>query len=307
MAEKRIVHEWLNTTSGFFYTVERTLYKGKTPFQEIELVETGEFGKVLLLDKITQVAEKNDWQYHEPMTHPALLTHPNPRRVLVIGGGDGGILREVLKYPSVEWVDFAELDEEVVKFSRTYLPSLNGGAFEDPRVHFHFQDGRAFVESHAATYDVVIMDMTDPFGPSKMLYTQEFFQAVKRSFREPTGIFVMHSESPITRPTAFACIRKTLQSVFSSVETLYTFIQMYATFWSISIASDTLKPTSHPPEAIDRRIRTLGIQNLHLITGKTIHAMSVEYPYIRDILDRPAPIITDARPDFPDLFYQQEV
>jgi len=307
MAEKRIIHEWLNSTSGFFYTVERTLYKGKTPFQEIELVETGEFGKVLLLDKITQVAEKNDWQYHEPMTHPALLTHPNPKRVLVIGGGDGGILREVLKYSSVEWVDFAELDEEVVKFSRTYLPELNGGAFEDPRVHFHFQDGRAFVEAHPGLYDVVIMDMTDPFGPSRMLYTREFFQAVKRSFRDPSGIFVMHSESPITRPTAFACIRKTLQSTFSSVETLYTFIQMYATFWSISIASDTLKPTANPPEAIDRRIKTLGIKNLHLIAGNTIHSMSVEYPYIRDTLSRPAKIITDVDPDFPDMFSQREI
>ncbi len=307
MAEKRVIHEWLNNTSGFFYTVERTLYKGKTPFQEIELVETGEFGKVLLLDRITQVAEKNDWQYHEPMTHPALLTHPDPRRVLVIGGGDGGILREVLKYSSVEWVDFAELDEDVVKFSRTYLPSLNGGAFEDSRVHFHFQDGRAFVESHPGLYDVVIMDMTDPFGPSRMLYTREFFQAVKRSFRNPSGIFVMHSESPITRPTAFACIKKTLGSVFSSVETLYTFIQMYATFWSISTASDTLKPTANTPQTIDKRIHTLGIENLHLITGHTIHAMAVEYPYIKDILRQPAPVITDAEPDFPDLFSQKEI
>lgn len=307
MAEKRLIHEWLNKTSGFFYTVEKSLYKGKTKFQEIELVDTGEFGKVLLLDKITQVAEKNDWQYHEPMTHPALLTHPNPQRVLVIGGGDGGILREVLKYPTVEWVDFAELDEEVVMFSRSYLPSINEGAFEDPRVRFHFMDGRAFVESHPGAFDVVIMDMTDPFGPSKMLYTQEFFQAVKRSFRNSNGLFVMHSESPITRPLAFACIRKTLESVFNHVERLYTFIQMYATFWSISIASDSLKPTSRSAKEIDSRMQDLNLKGLHLVNGATLHAMTVEYPYITEILKRPVPLITDATPDFPDLFSQIEV
>ncbi|NJL70906.1 MAG: hypothetical protein HC888_04460, partial [Candidatus Competibacteraceae bacterium] len=122
-----------------------------TPTQEeavlvksIELIETEEFGNVLLLDKITQVVEKNDWQYHETMVHPAMLSHPDPRDVLVIGGGDGGILREVLRYKGVKAVDFVELDEEVVAFSKEYLPHINGGAFSDPRVRFRFRDGRAF-------------------------------------------------------------------------------------------------------------------------------------------------------------------
>jgi spermidine synthase len=305
MMKKRIIQEWLNETSGFFYTVNQSLYKGRTRYQEIELVETGEFGRVLLLDGITQVVEKNDWQYHEPMVHPALLSHPNPERVLVIGGGDGGVLREVLKYRTVKSVDFAELDEEVVAFSRAYLPGLNGGAFEDPRVEFHFQDGRAFVEAHPATFDVVIMDMTDPFGPSKLLYTREFYQAVKTSFRNEAGIFVMHSESPIARPVAFNCIRKTLSEVFHHVETLYTFIQMYGTLWSISLSSDSLKPTKIVPEMINTRIEELGLKDLHLITGESINGMAIEYPYLSEILKRPASIITDSAPDFPDTFMQE--
>ncbi len=305
MKEKRILQEWLNEHSGFFYTIDQSLYKGKTRYQEIELVETGEFGRVLLLDGITQVVEKNDWQYHEPMVHPALLAHPNPERVLVIGGGDGGVLREVLKYQTVKSVDFAELDEEVVSFSRTYLPGLNGGAFEDPRVEIHFQDGRAFVEAHPATFDVVIMDMTDPFGPSKLLYTREFYQAVKTSFRNEAGIFVMHSESPIARPTAFTCIRKTLREVFHQVETLYPFIQMYGTLWSICLSSDTLKPTKIVPEMINNRIEELGLKDLHLITGESIKGMAIEYPYLSEILKGPASIITDSAPDFPDAFMQE--
>nr|MBP7495227.1 hypothetical protein [Spirochaetales bacterium] len=155
------------------------------------------------------------------------------------------------------------------------------------------------------TFDVVIMDMTDPFGPSKLLYTREFYQAVKTSFRNEAGIFVMHSESPIARPTAFTCIRKTLREVFHQVETLYPFIQMYGTLWSICLSSDTLKPTKIVPEMINNRIEELGLKDLHLITGESIKGMAIEYPYLSEILKGPASIITDSAPDFPDAFMQE--
>ncbi|MBD3241848.1 MAG: hypothetical protein GF331_14765, partial [Chitinivibrionales bacterium] len=198
--------EPLNPHFGFFYTVKKTLYRGRSRFQKIELIDTDEFGNVLLLDDITQVAEKNDYQYHEPMVHPALCCHPRPADILVIGGGDGGILREVLKHRTVRSVTFVELDEKVVEFSRKYLSSLNKGAFDDPRVETVFSDGRAFVEQNPKRFDVVIMDMTDPFGPSRMLYTREFYRAVKRSFKNTNGIFTMHSESPVVRPVAYNCV-----------------------------------------------------------------------------------------------------
>ena len=156
--EGKIVREWLNPHVGFFYTAQASLYKGKTQFQEIELLQTEQFGNVLLLDGVTQVAERGDWQYHEPMTHFPLIAHPDPRDVLVIGGGDGGILRELAHYKSLEHIDFVELDEEVVAFSKQYLESVNQQAFDDPRVHMHFTDGRAFVESKPHRYDAIIMD-----------------------------------------------------------------------------------------------------------------------------------------------------
>src|SRR6056297_1817060 len=131
--EQRVFTEYLNEHHGFFYTIRRSLYRGRTKYQEIELVETDEYGTVLLLDNITQVAEKGDWQYHEPMVHFPMLAHTAPERVLIIGGGDGGTLREVLKHP-VEHVDFVELDEEVVTFSREHLASVHQGAFDDPRM-----------------------------------------------------------------------------------------------------------------------------------------------------------------------------
>ncbi len=302
--DKRILQEWLNSSHGFFYTINRTLHKGSTKYQDIELVDTDEMGNVLLLDNITQVGELVDWQYHEPMVHMPMLAHPNPKTVLVIGGGDGGILREVLRYESVKHIDFVELDEEVVSFSRTYLQSVNGGAFENPKVHARFEDGRSFVERTDTVYDVVIMDMTDPFGPSKMLYTREFYTHVRNRLDPNTGIFTMHSESPVTRPVAFQCVRRTLGAVFPVVRTTYTFIQMYATFWSITLASNGPDIQDLDAATVDSRIRARGIHDLKIITGDTWQAMQVEYPYIADITHRDVPIITDAAPDFPDHFSQ---
>lgn len=298
----RVFKEGLNPHFGFYYTIRETLYKGRTRFQKIELVDTHEFGKTLLLDNITQVVEKNDYQYHEPMVHPAMCTHPRPRDVLVIGGGDGGILREVLRYPCVRTVHFAELDEDVVRFSREYLSSVNRGAFDDPRVRLNFTDGRRFVELRENEFDVVIMDMTDPLGPSKMLYTKEFFAAVRRSLRGPEGIFVMHSESPIARPVAFNCIAGTLGRVYGVVAPLYLYIQMYAVLWSICISSEASDPRSVRPSTVDRRLARYGIDDLNVYNGATHRAMLTPYPYIERILAGRPKIITDGNPDFPDEF-----
>ena len=299
-SEKRILTEWLNRESGFFYTVNRTLHRGRTKFQKLELVETEELGNVLLLDDITQVAEKNDWQYHEPMVHIPLLTHEKPERVLVIGGGDGGILREVIRHRSVSQIDIAELDGEVIEFSRKYLPALGGGAFDDPRVTISVADGREFVAAHPARYDVVIMDMTDPSGPSRFLYTREFFALVRASLRDERGLFTMHSESAVTRPATFARIRKTLQKEFRLVSTAHAFVQMYATLWSFSACSMSSDPTTLTAEEIDRRIADRGLTDLRVIDGVTWRAMHTAPPYIRRLDDEDVPAITDAQPDFPD-------
>jgi spermidine synthase len=295
--------ERLNPHLGFFYTVKKILYEGRTRFQRIQLVDTEEFGNVLLLDGITQVVEKNEFQYHEPMVHPALCAHANPRSVLVIGAGDGGILREVLKYKSIEEVYLAELDDEVVKFSRQYLTRVHQGSFDDPRVKIHIVDGRKFVQEAAGRFDVIIMDMTDPFGPSKYLYTKEFFMAVKRALRGPEGVFAMHSESPITRPAAVACIHKTLRSVFKNVTPMFLYIQMYAVLWSVAVASNKTDLARITPAVVDGRLKKRGVKGLHLYTGAAHQAMQVAYPYLQDVLsDKRARVITDAEPDFTDHF-----
>jgi len=292
--------ESLNNSFGYYYTVNKHLFKEKTQFQKLELIDTDEFGTVLLLDEITQVGEKNDFQYHEPMVHPALCSHPDPRDILVIGGGDGGILREVLKHNTVRSVQFAELDEKVVAFSRKHLSDINNGAFDDPRVTTHFTDGRAYVADNPGRFDIVIMDMTDPFGPSKMLYTKEFFTLVKKSFKNKYGCFTMHSESPIVRPVAFNAVRKTLAKVFSQVDPLYTYIQMYATYWSMAVASDGISIKKKTRAGINNCLKKRGVTGLKLYNGDTHRSMQVSYPYIDDILKQRCRIITDTSPDFID-------
>jgi spermidine synthase len=292
--------EWLNGNFGYFFSVNRRIHSCTTAFQKLDLVETDEFGKVLILDGITQIAEKNEFQYHEPMVHPALCTHPCPRRILVIGAGDGAILREVLKYPTVEAVDLAELDEGVIRFSKKYLGPIHRNAFDDKRVRVHIVDGRDFVESHAGCFDVVIMDMTDPFGPSKYLYTKDFFRMIKRSFRSPKGVFSMHTESPITRPKTFACIQKTLRSVFSHVRPIYVYIQMYAVLWSITTASDGSDMAALDAAHIDRKLEKYNINGLQMYNGNVHVASQIAYPFIARILEQKTRVITDRHPDIPD-------
>ncbi len=240
---RREVREILNNDMGFFYSANALLAEEQTPYQEMELLDTSALGRVLLLDGVTQISERWEYRYHEPLVHPALLSHPLPRQVLVIGGGDGGTLREVLVHKTVEQVDFIELDEAVVRLARKELSSVHCGAFDDPRVRIQFCDGRSFVESAEPVYDAIIMDMTDPVGAARYLYTREFFQAVSGIMCGPEAVFAMHSGSPIATPALFACIGQTLKSIFSIMCTSSTFVPMYGTIWSF-ICQRYFQPSS---------------------------------------------------------------
>lgn len=293
----RFVVERLNPTFGYFYKVGRSLHKAKTKYQDMEIIETDEFGNVLLLDGVTQVTSRNEFLYHEPMVHPALLSHPAPKDVLIIGAGDGGILREVLKHP-VEKAVMAELDGGVVDFCDRLMPEINAGAFKDKRYRLEVGDGRKFVEGTSERFDSVIMDMTDPFGPSVMLYTREFFQAVKRTLRDQNGLFVMHTESPISRPNTFKQCLHTLSGVFKHRRTLYLYIHMYAVLWSITVCSDSIDIGTISPVELASRLKLRNIKGLKAYTPETHHSMLVEFPFIGDLVraQTQVPVISDHNP-----------
>ncbi len=289
--------ERLNPNFGYFYTRGKSLHQGKTKWQNMEIVESSEFGNVLLLDGVTQVTSKNEFLYHEPMVHPALTSHPDPKDVLIIGAGDGGILREVLKHP-VDKAVMAELDGGVVDFCDRLMPEINAGAFKDKRYRLEVGDGRKFVESTKEKFDAVIMDMTDPFGPSVMLYTKEFFQHVKATFKDERAMFVMHTESPISRPNTFKQCHHTLSQVFKFRRTFYLYIHMYAVLWSITVCSDTTDVATISPVELGNRLAARKIGNLKAYTPQTHHSMLAEFPFIGDLLKdmKSVPVITDKNP-----------
>ena len=293
----RYLVERLNPTFGYFYKAGKTLHRGKTKWQDMEIIESEEFGNVLLLDGVTQVTSKNEFLYHEPMVHPVLCTHPDPKDVLIIGAGDGGILREVLKHP-VDKAVMAELDGGVVDFCEKLMPEINDGAFADKRYRLEVGDGRKFVETTNEKFDAVIMDMTDPFGPSVMLYTKEFFEHVKATFKDERGCFVMHTESPIARPNTFMQCHNTLAQVFKYRRTFYLYIHMYAVLWSITVCSDTLDAAEISPAEIAKRLKERGISGLKAYTPATHHSMLGEFPFVGELLAKKhtVPVITDGKP-----------
>jgi spermidine synthase len=257
----------------------------------------------MLLDKVTQVAENNEYLYHEPMVHPALASHPDPQSVCVIGAGDGGIVREVLKH-NPSYVVHAELDSGVVEASRKYFPSIHDGCWEDPRVDLQITDGRAYIEKTDKVFDVVCMDMTDPCGPATMLYTQEFFQSVKARLRDDNGMFVMHAESTITNPRTFQQITRTLETVWPEVHFCHLYVQMYSTLWSIAIASDRDNVRSTSLEVLEERLRQRGmdVNALKVYSPSTHHSMQVGFPFIDDLIrtSKSFPVVTDASATFLD-------
>jgi len=298
------IRENISAYSGVYFTVKEHLASMQTQYQKAEFVDTETYGKAMLLDECMQVTERWEYRYHEPLVHPSMLTSPSPKRVLLIGGGDGGSLREILRYKSVESVDFAELDPDVVAFSKKYFPSIHCGAFDDPRVSFHYGDGRAFVESAAEkSYDIIIMDMTDPVGPAGGLYTAEFFSMVKKLFRDKDAIFSMHGESPVAWPEASACIGATLSAAFANVSTAVCYVPMYGTLWSFKYASDSAVPKLSDCDIIEKRQAERLNEPLIIVNKEMWPALFAKDPVIIEAESHPLRrVITDSDPVFPGIF-----
>jgi len=186
--------------------VDRQLYAGQSEFQRIDVFESPEFGRFLTLDGYMMLTEKDEFIYHEMIVHVPMAVHPNIKKVLVIGAGDGGVIRELTRYNHVEHIDMVEIDPGVVEVCRAYLPKTAGPWLDDPRVHIHYEDGLKFVRTCEDAYDLIIVDSTDPFGPGEGLFTREFYGNCYKSLHED-GIMVNQHESPFYDEDAIACQR----------------------------------------------------------------------------------------------------
>lgn len=223
--------------SAFSLRINKKLDEKQSPFQKVEMFETTDFGNLMIIDGCTMVSSRENFFYHEMISHPALLAHPNPKNVVIIGGGDCGTLREVLKHPSVETVTQIDIDEVVTQMSLKYFPELCESN-NDPRATVMFDDGIKYMrEAAAESIDVVIVDGTDPVGPGEGLFNHAFYTSCLNALRAG-GILVQQSESPLMHMPLLVEMREAMLSVgFNDLQTLPFPQPIYPSgLWSVTLA-----------------------------------------------------------------------
>jgi spermidine synthase len=260
------------------------LYKQKTDYQKVEVYDSYAYGKLLAIDNMVMCTEKDEYAYHELIVHVPMLSHKNIKKVLVIGGGDGGTVREIVKHPSVEEVVMVEIDEAVIEASKQHLPNLSS-ALEHEKVRIIIGDGIKYVlESPSETYDLVIIDSSDPVGPAEGLFSKEFYDNVHRILNS-NGIMVAQSESPRFHSDAFVDLFKTYGEVFGKekVHCYLGFISTYPTgMWSFGFCS---KGDIHPLNDFDRELSSdFTIKNKLMYYNPGIHNAAFALPGFVELL-----------------------
>ncbi len=281
-AEKgELIFDWLNAHSGYGTTATKTLAQIQSPYQKVEVFDTQQFGKLFRLDGRMMTSEADEFFYHECMTHPAALSHPNPESILVIGGGDGGSSEELLKHPSVKRVVMAELDPVVIDISKKWLGSIHNGAFDDPRLEVKIGDGFEFVKSTPERFDMIVLDLTDPDTPAFHLYSEQFFRMCQRILR-PGGMLTLHLGSPVYQAETVRKNAANLRKVFRHVAPMSLYVPLYGSLWCLAVASDTIDPRTTSADAIEQRIATRDIGGLRYYHS-ALHAALFALPlFVQD-------------------------
>ncbi len=261
--------------------VDKQLYSGKSDFQRIDVFESPEFGRFLTLDGYMMLTEKDEFIYHEMITHVPMAVHPNVKKVLVIGAGDGGVVRELTQYPEIETIDMVEIDPLVVEVCKKYLPKT-ACRFDDPRLNVYYEDGLRFVRFKENEYDLIIVDSTDPFGPGEGLFTREFYGNCHNALKED-GILVNQHESPFYPDDAHACQRahKNIVGNFPIAKVYQAHIPTYPSgHWLFGFASKKY----HPLRDLDEtRWNMRGIQTKYYTT--MLHKGAFYIPaYVEELL-----------------------
>lgn len=265
----------------FSMRVKETLYSKKSQFQQIDVIDTYDFGKVLVIDGWTMITEKDEFIYHEMITHVPMMVNKDIKNVLVIGAGDGGTVRELTRFNSIQRIDMVELDEEVVNAAREYLP-FTSCKLDDPRVNLYFQDGIKFVENKKNLYDLIIVDSTDPIGPGEGLFTREFYKNCYEALTDK-GILVNQGESPYYDMNKKEMKRSNekLKDIFPICEVYQYMIPTYPSgYWFFGFASKKLHPINDFDEGF---YKSLNLKDRYY--NKDVHKASFALPnYVKELL-----------------------
>ncbi len=253
------------------YEVTSVLAQAKTAFQDVEIVETRSFGRALFLDGAPQSAVADEFVYHEALVHPALISHPEPKRVLIAGGGEGATLREVLRHPGVERAVMVDIDGELVDLCREHLAEMHQGAFDDPRADVVVGDALAYLRDHDDPFDAIVIDLTDPSeeGPIGDLYGEAFYRLVGSRLAEG-GVIVLQAYTFGPGRTAWQDkIAATLSQVFPIVRRYRAEVPFFKDSWAYCTASATCDPAALPAGYIDRQLTARGVDGLRFYDGIT--------------------------------------
>jgi spermidine synthase len=278
-----VLTEYMTGEWGVFVRSKARLEAFRSAYQDVEVHDSEPFGKLFRLDGHFMTSEKDEFFYHENLIHVAALAHPAPANALVIGGGDGGSAEELLKHPSMRSVTIAEIDASVLELSLRHLENVHRGALDDPRVRVRVEDGFAFVGRAQERYDQIVLDLTDPGGPSTALYTPGFYAACAAHLTAQ-GAMTMHIASPVSHAERIRHTLADLRQAFARVTPYLTSVPLYGGLWMMACCSQALDPREHTAAEIDRRIAARGIGGLQYLNGETYRAALALPNFVRDIV-----------------------
>ncbi|MCP3027534.1 spermidine synthase [Halobacillus sp. A5] len=261
---------------GITARVKRSLHKEKTDFQELEMLETEEWGNMLVLDDMVMTTEKDEFVYHEMLAHVPLFTHPSPKKVLVVGGGDGGVIREVLKHESVEKAVLVEIDGKVIEYSKQYLPAI-AGTLEDPRVEVKVDDGFMHIAESEREYDVIMVDSTEPVGPAVNLFTKGFYEGIAKALKED-GIFVAQTDNPWFKADLIRQVCADVKETFPITKVYTANIPTYPSgLWTFTMGSKIYDPVQVPADRfteIDTKYYTAELHSASFVLPKFVKELT---------------------------------
>jgi spermidine synthase len=297
------VYKWFfeatTPVEGHMHAIVRTIVEAQTKFQHVEVMETASYGKCLVLDGRIQSSQVDEFVYHEALVHPGLLAvETPPESALVIGGGEGATLREILKYPSIKRAVMVDIDAEVVDLCRQHLPEMHRGAFDDPRTIVLHEDARAYLERTTDRYDLIISDLVEPLeaGPACLLYTREFYRMLHQRLT-PTGTFTMQAGwTKVGDVAFFSVINKTLREVFPVVAGYQTFVSCFGVPWGFILASKKVDPRAQDVATVDRLIAERVRGPLDYWDGQTHQHVFALPKHLRRAIDAEARVATDEHP-----------
>jgi spermidine synthase len=278
-----ILTEYLTEDTGIFIRSVREFERFQSPFQAVEVHDTVPFGKLFRLDGHFMTSEKDEFFYHENIVHVAGITHPKPEKALIIGGGDGGSAKELLKYSTIKSVTLVEIDLAVIDIARKYFGDVHRGSLGDSRLTLKVEDGMGYVLSSTETFDLIVLDLTDAGGPSQALYTSDFYRACAARLN-PIGALTLHVASPFAHPERIRDGMANLRTAFPIITPYLVSVPLYGGLWMMVCASTTLNPGHLTALEADRRVAMRGIRDLRYYNGD-MHRAALALPnFVRELV-----------------------